>query len=623
MERLFCWLRRHGADLFAVVACLALFFTAGSGHALVSSSTCVGCHSGEPFQSRYAASAHGANACTSCHRGITDTRRHMRGEERPTPVACGDCHGEVARAFGKNVHFLRENFQCADCHGEIHGLRKTEGSVKKAIVEDCSRCHSRDEYVSAGHAGAVLKGNEDAASCADCHGLHDTRAFHAAGGAHPKEARTHYTERCVTCHADADLVKRNRLRSNVVASYEQTYHGKVRDAGYPSRVAGCADCHRGHDILPKTDPKSGLHPANLEKSCGACHRGFHPRFASYIAHPDYHDRENYPALYWAFIFMEILLGGVFIFFWTHTALWWRKVYWEKHRREKEGLLPEQCFPGTDGHVQIQRFRSWERLMHVILIISFFTLILTGFPIKYPSVAWSKFLLGLWGGSEVAGFFHRLAAFVLIVMVTIVAIKGLIYFFPKGQGAKGLVGRVFGPESLVPNLKDIRDIRDMFLWFFNRGPMPKFERWTYWEKFDFWAVFWGMFAIGVSGLLLWKTEWSSWIVPGWVLNVATLVHSEEALLAALFIFTVHFFNTHFIPTKFPLDRLIFSGTYTLDEMKEQRPLEYERVVAEGRLDGLKREHPGLPVKLFAAVFGLGSLLLGLLLTALIVWAMLAP
>jgi hypothetical protein len=222
----------------------------------------------------------------------------------------------------------------------------------------------------------------------------------------------------------------------------------------------------------------------------------------------------------------------------------------------------------------------------------------------------------------AGFFHRLAAFVLIVMVTIVAVKGLIYFFPRGQGTKGLWGRVFGPDSLVPNLKDFRDIRDMFLWFFDRGPMPKFERWTYWEKFDFWAVFWGMFAIGVSGLLLWKSEWSSWIVPGWVLNVATLVHSEEALLAALFIFTVHFFNTHFIPTRFPLDRLIFSGTYTLDEMREVRPLEYERVMAEGRLEGLKREHPGLPVKLFAAVFGLGSLLLGLLLTVLIVWAMLA-
>lgn len=622
MGRPFRWLMQHRWILLAAV-CLVGTLCQGPAPATASTESCLRCHSGEPFRLQYANSAHGANGCTSCHRGITDTARHMRGDQRPAPVACGDCHEEANRAFAKNVHYLRLNFRCADCHGEIHGVRKPSIGVKKAVVENCTRCHDPREYAVAGHAGAVLKGNEDAASCADCHGLHDTPAFHTTGGAYPTTARTYYTERCVKCHADPDLVKRNKLRPDIVRHYEETYHGKVHEAGFPAQVAGCADCHKGHNILPKTDPNSNLYPANLVKNCGVCHKGFNPRFVEYKAHPDYRDRENYPSLYWAFVFMTILLAGTFLFFWVHTFLWWRKVYWEKHRREKEGLLPEQCFPGTDGHVQIQRFRPWERLMHVILILSFFTLILTGFPIKYPDMPWARFLLGLWGSAAVAGSFHRLAAFVLIVMVSIVAVKGLIFFFPKGQGKKGLLGRVFGPESLVPNLKDLRDIAGMFRWFFDRGPMPKFERWTYWEKFDFWAVFWGMFAIGVSGLLLWKPEWSSWIVPGWVLNVATLVHSEEALLAALFIFTVHFFNTHIIPTKFPLDRLIFSGTYSLDEMREQRPLEYERVVAEGRLEALKREEPGIPVKLFAAVFGLGSLLLGLLLTVLIVWAMLVP
>jgi len=160
---------------------------------------------------------------------------------------------------------------------------------------------------------------------------------------------------------------------------------------------------------------------------------------------------------------------------------------------------------------------------------------------------------------------------------------------------------------------------MFRWFFNRGEMPKFDRWTYWEKFDFMAVFWGMFAIGGSGFLLWIPEWSSWIVPGWVLNVATLVHSEEALLAALFIFTVHFFNTHFIPTKFPMDPIIFTGRYRLEEMKEQKPLQYERLKAEGNLDALKRKYPGITLKIISGIFGLASLLLGLYLTVLILWA----
>jgi len=153
-------------------------------------------------------------------------------------------------------------------------------------------------------------------------------------------------------------------------------------------------------------------------------------------------------------------------------------------------------------------------------------------------------------------------------------------------------------------------------------MPKFDRWTYWEKFDFLAVFWGMFAIGGSGLLLWKPEWSSYIVPGWVLNIAAMIHSEEALLAALFIFTVHFFNTHFIPTKFPMDRIIFTGSYSMEDLQHQKPLEYARLIEENRLESLKREHPSIPLKLISAVFGLSSLLLGLILTFLIYWAILS-
>jgi hypothetical protein len=160
---------------------------------------------------------------------------------------------------------------------------------------------------------------------------------------------------------------------------------------------------------------------------------------------------------------------------------------------------------------------------------------------------------------------------------------------------------------------------MFRWFFNRGQMPRFDRWTYWEKFDFLAVFWGMFAIGLSGLMLWFPEVSSYIFPGWVINMATVVHSEEAFLAAIFIFTVHFFNNHFVPDKFPLEPNIFTGRYPLSALRRERPLEYERLVALGRLEELKREGPGILTQLLASLIGLTSLLLGLFLTGLILWA----
>jgi cytochrome b subunit of formate dehydrogenase len=588
----------------------------------VPAGQCRQCHDAHKYRVAFPQSAHGHLGCVSCHQGIADLRRHSTGEEKPARVSCGSCHGQIAAAYRSNFHYIQEDFRCWDCHRDIHAVKPVEpGQFKRAIIEKCTQCHSNEEYVASGHSEALLKGNQDAADCSDCHGLHDTRVYHTSLEKYPEEARAFYTEKCKRCHADEAMMKRNNLSADIVRYYEETYHGKVQNVGYASRVAGCADCHTTHNILPKSDPRSSIHPRNLVENCGRCHTGFHARFVDYKAHPNYRDRKNYPSLFWTFVFMSGLLGGTFLFFWTHTFLWWRKTYWEAHRMEKLGFKAH--FAGSDAErIQpVQRFSPKERIMHVLLVVSFFVLVMTGFPVKYPEAAWAGILMGLWGGAEQAALFHRGAAVVLIAIVAYVGWMSFHFLFPAGQGTRGWTGRLLGPDSLFPNLKDWEDLKGMVRWFFNRGEMPKFDRWTYWEKFDFMAVFWGMFAIGGSGLLLWRPEWSSYIVPGRVLNIAAMIHSEEALLAALFIFTVHFFNTHFIPTKFPMDRIIFTGTYSMEELREQRPLEYDRLVAAGRLDTIKRDHPGIPLKLVSAAFGLGSLLLGLLLTVLIFWAIL--
>ena len=581
---------------------------------------CRGCHDDELYRSRFAGSVHGNNSCTSCHADIRDLSAHMTGRVKPLPVDCGACHQQIAGEFRSSFHYLYEDFRCADCHRPIHALAKADQNFKLAVIKQCTECHANDEYVASGHAESVLKGHQESAVCSDCHGLHDTKAYHTIHESYPGEAREYYTRKCEGCHADPKRMAPFGLRTDVVKRYAETYHGKVEGIGYPTRVAGCADCHTSHNILPAADTRSSINPAHLIANCGRCHRGFNPRFVAYKAHPDYHDRKNYPALFWTFVFMSGLLIGTFLFFWVHTLLWWRKSYWEKDRRERLGNdLP--CIPaGDEGLVPVQRFSLQERVIHVLLILSFMTLVLTGFPLKYHTAPWAQILIGLWGGIVKAGLFHRLAAGLLTVLFLYVFWLSLRFLFPKGQGTKGWLGRLLGPDSLCPNLKDLKDIAAMFRWFFNKGEMPQFDRWTYWEKFDFLAVFWGMTAIGGSGLLLWIPEWSSWVVPGWILNVATLVHSEEALLAALFIFTVHFFNTHFIPTKFPMDPIIFTGRYRLEEMKQQKPLQYERLKAEGKIPGLKRKHPGLFLKIVSGIFGLASLLLGLGLTVLILWAM---
>jgi cytochrome b subunit of formate dehydrogenase len=605
------------------VAVLCIFFLAGSAYAR-DDIRCLRCHSAIVHKDAFYKSAHGNNDCISCHRGITSIEKHIVGEQKTEMASCGQCHKEIDDQHKNGFHYLQLNFKCWDCHDNIHELTTTnKKDYKKKVITKCVRCHANEEYVDSGHAEAVLKRNNlDAATCADCHGIHDTKVFHTALAKYPQEARMFYTEKCINCHANPDVAKRNNLNVNLVNFYHETYHGKIENIGYPSMVAGCADCHRSHNILPKTDKRSSIHPDNMVKNCGRCHSGFHKRFVEYKAHPDYRDRKNYPALYVTFVLMSGLLIFTFGFFWIHTGLWWRKCYWENHKAEKRGIThqaPQDARMTGHNVMMVRRFKSRDRLLHLILILVFFTLVITGFPQKYNSYEWAKITLSLLGGAQMAGYIHRIAAAILIFEVIIVGVLSLFFLFKGRREEETLLSRAFGPDSLFPNMKDWEDMKGMFRWFFDKGEMPRFERWTYWEKFDFWAVFWGMFAIGGSGLLLWKVEWSSYIVPGWVLNVATLIHSEEALLATLFIFTVHFFNTHFIPDKFPIDKMIFTGRYTIDDFYTTRPAEFERIMSENRLEEFQAKYPNIYLKIISTVFGLSCLLMGMFITALIIWS----
>jgi cytochrome b subunit of formate dehydrogenase len=579
---------------------------------------CESCHDGYAFQNQFPESVHGNNGCTSCHAGIKDISRHINGQYKPVPVSCKSCHQEIDRKYRKSVHFISQNIQCQDCHSDIHALKKTAVDKKRAVMDQCTTCHPQAEYSLLGHGQALLKGNQDSATCSDCHGLHEIPAFQTGLKKDMASSRAYYTGKCKNCHADEALTKRNKLSTHAVSSYDESYHGKVHSTGKPQRVAGCADCHTGHNILPRKDPRSTLYPDNLYNQCGQCHQGIRPRFVSFEAHPDPKDFRKYPLLYGTNLFMIGLLAGTFLFFWVHTLLWWRKTYVQECALRKTGMRPESLLPECDAVQQVQRFSVRDRIMHVLLILSFFTLVTTGFPLKYYYTAWAKIMINVWGGPVQAGLYHRAAAAVLIGLFLYTFWLSLRFLFPDWK-IKGWISRLLGPDSLCPNLKDWDDIQGMFRWFFNRGEMPKFDRWTYWEKFDFFAVFWGMTAIGGSGLMLWFPEASSYIFPGWFLNVATVVHSEEAFLAAVFIFTVHFFNNHLVPNKFPLEPNIFTGRYKVESLQHERPLEYERLVAEGRLDALKREGPGLLIQFLSSLFGLASLLFGLLLTGLIFWA----
>jgi len=261
-----------------------------------------------------------------------------------------------------------------------------------------------------------------------------------------------------------------------------------------------------------------------------------------------------------------------------------------------------------------RFNLIHRLLHGAIIISFLGLAITGMPLKYSGSDWSIRLVRIVGGFEAAGVLHRICA-VITFGYFIGHIIYLVYFFAV-LNKEPLSKFIFGPNSMVPNLKDLRDIRDMFKWFFGLGPKPKFDRFTYWEKFDYWAVFWGMFMIGGSGLMLWFPTFFSKYVPGWLFNVATIIHSDEALLASGFIFIFHYIHTHIRGEKFPLDYVIFTGRLTEEELKEERPLEYQRLVERNEIEEIKTIATPRWLKNFSIVVGFSALIIGIIIVILI-------
>jgi cytochrome b subunit of formate dehydrogenase len=264
-----------------------------------------------------------------------------------------------------------------------------------------------------------------------------------------------------------------------------------------------------------------------------------------------------------------------------------------------------------------RFSPLNRTLHAAMIVSFFGLVITGLPLKFAYAPWARTLVRLVGGLQVAGYIHRLCAIITFGYFA-AHLVSLAYRAITSPQRKRLF---WGPDSMVPQLKDLQDIIQQFKWFFGKAPRPRFERYSYMEKFDYWAVFWGVAIIGGSGLLLWFPEFFAKVLPGWAFNVATIIHSDEALLATAFIFTIHFFNVHLRPEKFPIDNVIFTGRATTEYMKEEHPLEYERASREGQLQA-RIAPPTSPVAtLWSIVLGFAALGVGIVLIVLVVWALL--
>jgi len=609
--------------LFYSVLLLTLLWSTQvvAGGSIASPEACLECHDDVTSAEDFSASVHGANGCVACHVDLTDIDAHMEGELMPDPVDCARCHKQEFKEYFDSVHHFDHaniDLSCTSCHQDIHELTAWDGDKQRAN-ETCKACHDTafEEYHTSVHAKGVEGGNKDSAACIDCHWLHTIASVDAMD---VRERALFRTEPCMTCHADEEMMSENGVFTVAVKSYLESYHGKNFHLGYPEKVAGCADCHTAHEVLPNEDPASSLNSENLVVACAKCHENVSPQFVKFYSHGDMTDRENYPILFYTYIAMSTLLLGTFGVFWFHSLLWMFRGFIENNAKKKALAAGAHIHRIENPHKIYRRFTKVHIFMHFLVVTSFLLLALTGLPLKFSDQAWAKVLMDFLGGTENAGLLHRLGIIMTAAYFGMALVKSAKFLFYKLQYPAEFFHRLFGPDSLCPNLRDINDVTAMVRWFLFLGPKPTFERWTYWEKFDFVAVFWGMFAIGGSGFMLWFPEFFGAALPGWVFNVATIIHSDEALLATGFIFTVHFFNTHGRPEKFPMDFVVFNGELPKEEFMEERGDQWKRYEEEGLLEQFEVEKPsGALYDFIVKGFAFTAVLIGVALTLLMIYA----
>jgi cytochrome b subunit of formate dehydrogenase len=252
-----------------------------------------------------------------------------------------------------------------------------------------------------------------------------------------------------------------------------------------------------------------------------------------------------------------------------------------------------------------RFTGTQRLFHLGLVLLFMLLSLTGIAWMFIETPWGAGLVEFMGGYALVLEIHRIAGLVLLAGF-VLQIGYLMAQIDWRRPWRVLTD----PDSLVFQWRDVVDFFRHLRWVLFGGELPLFERWSWWEKFDYWAVWWGLIIVGVTGLLVYDPVLSADYVPGWFYNIALWIHRIEALLAMGHIFTVHFFIENFRPTTFPFSATMFDGGMPLAHAREEHPLWVERLERNGQLRARTVSRPALAMRLLHFAFGYALIVLGL-------------
>ncbi len=551
---------------------------------------CGACH--EVEAEHFAHSAHGrellqgteqAPDCLSCHSEPEGWRNGEHLAERKITEAthCESCHvqdeavagrtvlgSRFVASFAQSVHGSlllqgrEDSANCVDCHGAHEMNRATVSDAQTAkvhVAETCAKCHEEigAEFDSSVHAAGLARGNLDSPTCTDCHGEHNITEH--TNPLSPVYERNVAQQVCASCHSSVRLTARYGLASNTFETFADSYHGLAMRGG-AVEVVNCASCHAAHAIKSHLDPTSTVHRDNLLQTCGECHPGANERFAQGRVHvqatadADASDGER--LLYWIStiytVLIVVVIGGMLV----HNGLDFTKKLRRKLAMQK-GLLAEPHV----AHRLYLRMTVHERLQHAVLVISFMTLVVTGFMLRYPEAWWVVALGGLSENAfELRGWIHRIAGVALI---------------GAGIWHLGYLGFTTPGRSLLRDLwPRWRDVTDPWkVLRYNLGlarTKPQFGRFSYIEKTEYWAMMWGSVLMALTGVVLWFENTSMGLFSKTGYDVARTVHYFEAILATLAILVWHFYFVIFNPDVYPMNLSWLTGRMSEREMMEEHP-----------------------------------------------------
>ena len=518
-----------------------------------------------------------APTCASCHgthniKSSTDATSKTYAVN--LPATCGACHKKGGPACTHRIDIAQpvENFErgvhghaleqgndqaasCNDCHGSHLLLPRSDPRSKiyqTNISKTCGRCHEDivQEYDNSSHGRALAKGEFDAPTCITCHGEHQILSpLNEEAPTNP----IHIANRtCMPCHGSAKLNRKYGLLPNPTESYQSSYHGLASARG--SKIAAnCTSCHGIHNILGPDDPNSTINPANLSATCGSCHPNASEEFSRSYVHVRALSLEDKIAnvirqIY--ILLIVVVIGGMIL----HNFVIWIGYVRKKIRALKTTPV-------------IRRFDKHWIAQHIATMIAFTILVITGFALKFPDAGWVQFLGKIGLTESVRGVTHRVAAVVLIAAALYQWV--FLLFVKKWKGEI---------KSLAPSAADIRQFFQHMEYHLGlTKKYPDFDRYSYVEKAEFWALVWGNLIMLFTGLVLWFPTVATKYFPGWIVKASETVHYYEAWLAALAILFYHMFFAIFHPDDYPINLAGFTGKIPEEEAKERFPKWYRKLM----------------------------------------------